>query len=85
MVAVISDSDIFFAQRLTNRKFCGKIYFVNRKKSTMEAIKMYGLMALAEMSPLTGDNFPAKILIIVGIIAVILAVVTTVMSKKKKK
>ncbi|MDE6539878.1 MAG: hypothetical protein K2K66_06780 [Ruminococcus sp.] len=45
---------------------------------------MYGFMMLAENAPLTGDNFPAKILIIVGVIAVILAVVTTILSKKKK-
>lgn len=46
---------------------------------------MYGFMTLAEMSPMTGDNFPAKILIIVGIVAVVLAVVTTILAKKKKK
>lgn len=45
---------------------------------------MYGLMMLLANAPQTGDNFPAKILIIVGVIAVILAVVTTVLSKKKK-
>lgn len=45
---------------------------------------MYGFMMLAENSPLTGDNFPAATLIIVGVIAVALAVVTTILSKKKK-
>ncbi len=45
----------------------------------------YVLTALAEAAPLTGDNFPAKALIIVGVIAVALAIVTTVLSKKSKK
>lgn len=45
---------------------------------------MYGFMTLAENIPLTGDNFPAVALIVIGVIAVILAVVTTILSKKKK-
>ncbi len=45
---------------------------------------MYELMIIAENAPLTGDNFPAKALIIVGVIAAALAVATTVLSKKKK-
>ncbi len=45
---------------------------------------MYELMIMAENVPLTGDNFPAKALIIVGIIAAALAVATTILSKKKK-
>ena len=45
---------------------------------------MYGFMMLAENAPLTGDNFPAVALIIVGVIALVLAVVTTILSKKKK-
>lgn len=51
---------------------------------TGEIFKMYGFMMLAENAPLTGDNFPATALIIIGVIAVVLAVVTTILSKKKK-
>ncbi len=46
---------------------------------------MYEFMLMAENVPLTGDNFPAKILIIIGIIAAALAVATTILAKKKKK
>ncbi|MCM1506343.1 MAG: hypothetical protein NC177_04300 [Ruminococcus flavefaciens] len=45
---------------------------------------MYGFMMLAENAPLTGDNFPAMALIVIGVIAVVLAVITTILSKKKK-
>lgn len=45
---------------------------------------MYELMMMVGNSPVTGDNFPAKALIIVGIIAAALAVATTILSKKKK-
>ncbi|MBP3309885.1 MAG: hypothetical protein J6L05_03645 [Ruminococcus sp.] len=42
------------------------------------------LMALMTNPPVTGDDFQAMPIFIVGGIAVVLMIVTTVLSKKKK-
>lgn len=41
------------------------------------------ILALAETAPITGDTFPAKTLIMVGVLAVGAAVGTALLSKKK--
>ena len=41
------------------------------------------ILLAALVSPATGDNFPAKALIIVGVIALILIVLSVITKKKK--
>lgn len=48
---------------------------------------LYLINALAEAAavvPNTGDNFPAKILVIVAAVAILFMIVTAVLAKKKK-
>lgn len=45
---------------------------------------MLNIFTLVSASPVTGDNFPAVPIIIVGVVAVIIAIVLSLLSKKKK-